>query len=74
MQDTIMRAIEQAKSFMGVGQELRNFGVKYDFNTEPLPCYVIEGAGQKYLICASIYADDDSIRVTDSISLEVTKL
>lgn len=74
MQDQIMRAIEQADNFMNVGAQLKTYGIKYDFATEPAPYYMVKGAGQKYVICASIYADDDAIKVTDSISLEVTKL
>lgn len=74
MQDQIMRAIEQAASFMTVGRELKTYGIKYDFSTEPVPYYMVRGGGVQYVICSSTYADDDAIKVTDNISLEVTKL
>ena len=40
--DKIKGAVEAAKSFMSVGAELKKLGMKYTFDTEPLPIYIIQ--------------------------------
>jgi hypothetical protein len=71
MQDTIMRAMEQADNLMNVGAQLKTHGVKYEFNLiDGAPAhYIIKAGDIKYLICMPQYADDDAV-IVNGLALE----
>lgn len=56
--DNIKASVDNAKNFMGVGKELKNAKIKYDFSTSPLPIYMIKVGNEKWAIVNKKYADD----------------
>lgn len=56
--DDIATAVEQAKSFMDIGKQLKAAGIKYEFTTSPLSIYIVKKGSDKYGIVNKKYADD----------------
>jgi hypothetical protein len=53
----IKGAVENASSFMGIGNELKKLGMKYSFSTEPLAMYMIKKGSKTFVLINKRYAD-----------------
>lgn len=76
MQDSIMRAMEQADNLISLGGELKTFGIDYSFYiTEgAVPThYTIEAGSTRWTICRKEYADDDAV-IVNGMALESEQL
>jgi len=62
---TLKSAVENAKSFMDVGKELKKLKIKYDFSTEMMPIYWIKSGSDKYAILNKKYVDNADVYVGD---------
>jgi hypothetical protein len=63
--DKIQNTIQNASSFMNVGKELKNAGIKYDFSTSMIPMYRIKVPGNTIAIVNKRYAADAEREVKD---------
>jgi hypothetical protein len=72
--DKIEAAVKNAKSFMGVGAELKKAGIKYEFSTSMIPMYMIKVPGNTIAIVNKKYAAGAEREVGDTaIGLLETK-
>ena len=64
--DKIKFAIQRAGSFMRIGTELKNVGIKYSFSTEPLPIYMIKVGGKYFALVNKKFADKPDFVIGDT--------
>ena len=64
--DKIKFAIQRAGSFMRIGTELKNVGIKYSFSTEPLPIYMIKVGGNYFALVNKKFADKPDFVIGDT--------
>jgi hypothetical protein len=64
--DKIKFAVQRAGSFMRIGAELKNVGIKYSFSTEPLPIYMIKVGGKYFALVNKKFADKPDFVIGDT--------
>jgi hypothetical protein len=64
--DKIKFAVQRAGSFMRIGAELKNAGIKYSFSTEPLPIYMIKVGAKYFALVNKKFADKPDFVIGDT--------
>jgi hypothetical protein len=64
--DKIKFAVQRAGSFMRIGAELKNVGIKYSFSTEPLAIYMIKVGGKYFALVNKKFADKPDFVIGDT--------
>ncbi len=58
IQRIVQKVVDGGGSFMEIGNELRNNGIKYEFAFEPITMYMIKNGSETIAICNKKYVED----------------